>query len=68
MNTSLVSPEYQVEIPLEIRRALGIEPGQRVQVIQYENRVELIPLRPIQAARGMLRGIDTSIEREADRL
>ncbi len=68
MNTVLVSPEYQVTLPVEVRQSLGIEPGQKVQVIQYDNRVELIPLRPMQAARGMLRGIDTGIEREGDRL
>ena len=68
MNTVMVSPEYQVVIPIDVRQSLGIQPGQEVQVIQYDNRVELIPLRPIQKARGMLKGIDTHIEREADRL
>ena len=68
MNTVLVSPDFQVEIPLAIRQSLGIQAGQRVQVIQYDNRVELIPLRPIQQARGMLKGIDTEIEREGDRV
>lgn len=68
MNTVTVSPEYQVVIPPDIRQSLGIQPGQEVQVVQYDNRVELIPLRPIQTARGLLKGIDTHIEREADRL
>lgn len=68
MNTVLVSPDYQVVIPLEIRQSLGIEAGQAVQIIQHDNRVELIPLRPIREARGMLKGIDTSVEREADRI
>lgn len=68
MNTVMVSPEYQVVIPLDVRQSLGIQPGQEVQVIQYDNRVELIPLRSIQKARGMLKGIDTRIEREDDRL
>ena len=52
MNTVLVSPEYQVVIPLDVRQSLGIEPGQEVQVIQYDNRVELIPVRSIRKARG----------------
>ena len=68
MNTVLVSPDFQVEIPLAIRQSLGIQPGQRVQVIQYGDRVELIPLRPIQKARGMLKGIDTNVVREDDRV
>lgn len=68
MNTVMVSPDYQVVIPLDIRQSLDIQPGQEVQVIQYANRVELIPLRPIQKARGMLKGINTNIEREGDRI
>ena len=68
MNTVTVSAEYQIVIPLEVRQSLGIQPGQEVQVIQYDNRVELIPTRPMQKARGMLRGIDTNIEREGDRI
>ena len=51
-----------------VRRALGIRPGQKVQVIPYEGRIELIPLTPIRKARGTLRGIDTSVERKRDRL
>ena len=62
-----ISPKFQVVIPLEVREALGIEPGQKVQVLHYENRIELIPLRPIEETRGFLRGIDTTIQREPDR-
>ena len=68
MNTVLVSPEFQVEIPLAIRQSLDIRPGQQVQLIQYDGRVELIPLRPMQKARGMLKGIDTGVVREGDRI
>ena len=68
MNTVLVSPKFEVVIPPTIRRSLGIRPGQTVQVIQYDNRVELIPVRPMQQARGLLRGIDTTLPREPDRV
>ena len=68
MNVVLVSPKYQVVIPKVVREALNLQPGQRMQVIQYQNRIELVPLRPIQSARGFLRGIDTTVEREDDRL
>ena len=68
MSTVLVSPEFEVVIPPTIRRSLGIQPGQTVQVIQYDNRVELIPVRPMQQARGLLRGIDTTLPREPDRI
>jgi len=67
MDTTTVSPKFQVVIPLRVRRALGILPGQKIQVIPYEGRIELIPIRPLKKAKGFLRGIDTSVERELDR-
>ncbi len=63
-----VSPKFQVVIPKEIREALGLEPGQRVQVLAFENRIEFIPVRPMPAMRGVLQGIDTTIERDGDRV
>ena len=68
METVTVSPKYQVVIPRAIRDALGVRPGQKVQVIGYGGRIELIPLRPIKETRGFLRGIDTTVERETDRI
>ena len=68
MEAVTVSPKYQVVIPRAIREPLGLRPGQTVQVILYDNRIELIPVRPMWELRGFLRGIDTTIEREADRV
>lgn len=63
-----VSPKFQVVIPKEIRESLHILPGQRMQVVQYENRIELIPERDIGELEGFFKGIDTSFTREDDRL
>ena len=68
MSVVTVSPKFQVVIPRHIRQALGISAGQKVQAFEYEGRVEFIPVRPIQALRGFLTGMDTSIERDGDRL
>jgi AbrB family looped-hinge helix DNA binding protein len=68
MSVVTVSPKFQVVIPREIRDALGLEPGQKVQAFQYQNRVELIPVRSVREMRGFLEGIDTSVPRERDRL
>ena len=68
METVLVSSKFQIVIPKAIRTALGIRPGQKLQVIQYEDRIELIPIKSVREMRGFLRGIDTSIEREPDRV
>jgi AbrB family looped-hinge helix DNA binding protein len=68
METVTVSPKYQVVIPRSVRQSLGIKPGQKVQVIHYGDRIELIPMRPIEETRGFLKGIDTTIDREPDRV
>lgn len=67
MDISTVSPKFQIVIPLRVRRALGLRPGQRVQVIPYEGRIEVVPLESIKKARGFLKGINTTVERETDR-
>jgi AbrB family looped-hinge helix DNA binding protein len=63
-----ISPKFQIVIPKVVREAMKLQPGQKIQVIHYQNRIELVPIRPIKSARGFLRGIDTTIEREEDRL
>jgi len=68
METVTVSPKYQVVIPRSIRKSLGIEPGQKIQVLQHKNRIELIPLKSIKEMRGFLKGIDTTVERDEERL
>lgn len=68
MNTVTISPKYQVVIPREIREKLGLEPGQKVHVVAHQGRIELIPLVPLADLRGFARGIDTSINREDDRV
>jgi AbrB family looped-hinge helix DNA binding protein len=68
MNTLTISPKYQVVIPKAIREMLRLKPGQKVQAIVYQNRIELIPVRPVKEMRGFLRGIDTRVDREDDRV
>lgn len=68
MKTITVSPKYQIVIPKEIRKGLKLKPGQKLQVVQVEDRIEYIPLKDIKDARGFLKGMDTEILREEDRL
>jgi AbrB family looped-hinge helix DNA binding protein len=67
MSTVKVSPKYQVVIPLHIREALDLQPGQEVEVMLYENRIQIIPHRPMVSMRGHLKGISAPFEREGDR-
>jgi len=68
MQTVTVSPKYQIVIPKTVREALHLRPGQKMQVIEYAGRVELIPERDIKELRGFLRGINTEFKREEDRV
>jgi AbrB family looped-hinge helix DNA binding protein len=67
MDAVIVSSKYQIVIPKEIRESMGIVSGQKIQMIAYRNRIELIPLKPITQMRGFLKGIDTEVAREGDR-
>ena len=44
MQAVTVSPKFQVVIPQAVREQLGIEPGQKLQVITYEHRIEFLPI------------------------
>ncbi|MDO8880315.1 MAG: AbrB/MazE/SpoVT family DNA-binding domain-containing protein [Coriobacteriia bacterium] len=68
MTTVTISPKYQVVIPKRIRERLGLKPGQKIQVIEYNGRVVLVPVRPVREMRGFLSGIDTTVPREGDRV
>ena len=68
MDTVTVSPKFQVVIPRAIREALGLEPGQKVQALQYQNRIEFIPVRPLKSMRGFLKGLDIAVPRDRDRV
>jgi AbrB family looped-hinge helix DNA binding protein len=68
METVTVSPKFQVVIPLSIRTALQLVPGEKLRFLRHTNRVEFIRVRPIREMRGFLKDMDTGIDREGDRL
>jgi hypothetical protein len=47
---------------------MGLAPGQKVQMVAYGDRIEMIPVKRISDMKGFLKGIETTIEREADRV
>ena len=68
MTTVTVSPKFQVVIPKEVRESMGIISGQKIQMLTYSNRIELIPIKPMSKLKGFLKGIDTEVPRDKDRL
>jgi AbrB family looped-hinge helix DNA binding protein len=64
-----LSSKYQIVIPEDVRDALGLRPGQEMQVMAYGGNVVAVPVRPLSEAFGMFPGIDTSDPRDhEDRL
>ncbi len=68
MDTVTLSPKFQVVIPKRIRERLKLRAGQKIQAIAYDDRIELVPVRPVRSMRGFVKGIDTTVAREDDRL
>jgi hypothetical protein len=67
MTTLTVSSKYQIVLPVQMRANLGIKPGDKLHAIEFAARIELVPVRSMHLARGSLRGIDTTVERDLDR-
>ena len=67
MDPVTISPKFQVVIPKEVRERLNLVPGQKVQVVALDDRIELVPVRPARKLRGFLKGIDVRIDRDDDR-
>jgi AbrB family looped-hinge helix DNA binding protein len=68
MQRVTLSPEYQVVIPKAVRDTLNLRPGQIMQVVGYHGRIEFIPERDLKELRGFLKGINTKLNREVDRV
>jgi AbrB family looped-hinge helix DNA binding protein len=68
MTAVTVSPKFQVVIPKAVRESMGIFSGQKIQVLTYQNRIELIPIKPMKKMNRFLKGIDTEVSRDKDRI
>jgi len=68
MQAVTVSPKFQVVIPRIVRDSMHLRPGQKMQIVEYDGRIELVPERDITELRGFLRGINTKFKREKDRV
>lgn len=68
MQLATVSSKFQIVIPRTVREPMGIQAGQKLQILRYGNRIELLPFKTAKELRGFLKGIDTTVEREDDRV
>jgi AbrB family looped-hinge helix DNA binding protein len=68
MDTVTISPKFQVVIPRRLRDQLGLKAGGKMRVIRYGDRIELLPARKASDLRGFLKGMDTTLPRDRDRV
>ena len=66
MDCVTVSPKFQIVIPVKVREAMKIRPGDKIQVVQFDGRIELVLMKPIKSLRGFLRGVDPAIDRDEE--
>lgn len=68
MVTVTISSKYQIVLPKAIRSEMDLRVGQQIQLIPYQDRIVVVPLRGMKSMRGFLKGIDSTIDREEDRI
>lgn len=54
MSQAKLSSKFQLSIPKEIRQEMELEAGQQFTIVARGNIIELIPIRSIASARGLL--------------
>ncbi len=65
-STITLSENFEVRVPDDVREALHLKAGDKFAVFVHGGRLELVPVRPIREYRGILRGMDTIIERDQE--
>lgn len=68
MTTIHLSPKFQIVIPKAVRKALNLIAGQQLEARVSDGKIELIPVQPMQAARGLFPGIDTQVPNDQEPL
>ncbi len=64
MSVVTLSSKFQIVISKEVREKAKLTAGTKLEVISFGGRIELIPVGPIKKLRGILKDMDTKIERE----
>jgi AbrB family looped-hinge helix DNA binding protein len=66
MDIVTLSSKYQVVIPRRVRERVRLKPGTKLQVISFDDRIELVPLRPMRDMKGFLKGLDPTFQRDEE--
>ncbi|GAA6733833.1 hypothetical protein YIM1640_08750 [Thermus oshimai] len=61
-----VRSKFQITLPKEVRQALGLRPGEKLQVELVEGEIRLRPLRP--SVRELLKNLQKTYPKELEAL
>ena len=64
MTTVTLSPKYQIVIPTQMPKNFANGPGEKLQMIAFKDRLEILPVHTMKAMRGFLKNMSTIFERE----
>ena len=69
MSMVTVSSKYQVVIPKQVREKANIKPGTKLQMVEVNGIIQMVPVIPILEMRGYFKGHEIEYAREKkDRL
>ncbi len=60
MGEVIISSKYQIVIPRDVRKQLGLKAGQKLKVVVKGWVINLVPEVPLSELRGFLKGMDMS--------
>lgn len=60
----VLSPKYQIVMPKEVRKNLGLKKGQKFAVIVKNGIISLVPVPSLEELRGIAKGIEMRKVRE----
>ena len=66
MDTVTLSPKFQIVIPRRVRERMKLRAGEKFEVVSFDDRIELIPIRPMSKMKGFLKGLGPTFERERE--
>lgn len=64
MTQAILSTKYQLVVPLEIRKQLGLHSGQKMLFLVKDGVITLIPDRPLHSLKGIAKGLRAGPVRE----
>jgi hypothetical protein len=67
MKPTVVRPDFLIEVPPALRKLWKLVPGSKLQFVQGNGSVRVMPYLSPSALRGIARGVEPSVLQEPDR-